>query len=421
MNPKTALDLNPFLLLSVGLAVGLSIAALAFSLARLRGTTLQRRPRWPQAKWIVLPVFGASLLAVCMVWLLYTPVYSATAVVRLSPDSPTIVYKDAKLETPQFPVFVNTEIAVMSGHTVMERVLDNPTIRETQWYKDTSRQTMASGVNGVYERFEEDLSVEPRSGTELIDITFSASRPGDAQKIAEAVVTEYKRLRGDLDKQSDNQIKEILTTEQTTLQMEIDGLIKTRFNSSSRLGTDAPEQLRSVLTQQMSQLENSIHERQRQQEMKEWEFARLQKAGSQPSGAEGTSNLALVSMERERLAREVSLLEKDLVAQRRRVAEAGEVAQDIATQDERIRQKRELYEAVRSRRQQLEIEEKAPARVRQVASAVEPLHPSNDRRPGATLAILAAGACLSLLLLAIRPSDARPGQPEDLTRPPSDV
>src|SRR5262249_54303670 len=87
--------------------------------------------------------------------------------------------------------------------------------------------------------------------------------------------------------------------------------------------------------------------------------------------------------------------------------EAGEVAQDIATQDERIRQKRELYEGVRQRRQQLEMEEKAPARVRVVALAAEPIHPSNDRRPGATLAILAGAACLSLLLLAVRPSDGR--------------
>src|SRR4029079_935497 len=110
---------------------------------------------------------------------------------------------------------------------------------------------------------------------------------------------------------------------------------------SSRLGTDSPEKLRSMLSERMNQMEDLIHEKQRQQEMKRWELERLKKASSQPSGS-SDNVLAVTALDRDRLDFELSMLQKDLERQRVRVAEAGDIAQEIASYDERIRQKREL-------------------------------------------------------------------------------
>ncbi len=62
------------------------------------------------------------------------------------------------------------------------------------------------------------------------------------------------------------------------------------------------------------------------------------------------------------------------------MAEAGDIAQEIARYEEQILQKRELHEAVRRRLQVLEMEGKAPARVRIAAMAIEPSKPDRDRR-----------------------------------------
>ncbi len=79
-----------------------------------------------------------------------------------------------------------------------------------------------------------------------------------------------------------------------------------------------------------------------------------------------------------------------------KLGEAGDVALEIAKYDELIRQKRELYEAVRTKREQLQMEEKGPARVRLVASALEPNRPDNDRRLllSAAALVLSAGVGL---------------------------
>jgi hypothetical protein len=190
--------------------------------------------------------------------------------------------------------------------------------------------------------------------------------------------------------------------------MAIDGLIKTRFNVSRDLGTGAPDQLRTTMSQAVSELESRIRDKVRQQELNKFMLERLRsQAASQPAGGSAPTT-AQISLENDKLGREIELLQQELERQRGRLARAGDIAMEIADYDEQIRQKREFYEAVRTRLEQLDMEDKAPARVRIVAYATQP--PALDRRPLLTLGVLAAAVLLSLLLLAVRPayvSDSR--------------
>jgi len=93
-----------------------------------------------------------------------------------------------------------------------------------------------------------------------------------------------------------------------------------------------------------------------------------------------------------RLERQVELLAKEIDDQRKKVAEAGEVAKQIAQFDEEIRYKRELYDTVRSRIAQLELESNAPARVSVAAHAVKPSKATRDRRM--LLTVMAVGMAL---------------------------
>ncbi|MGB2986090.1 MAG: polysaccharide biosynthesis tyrosine autokinase [Phycisphaerae bacterium] len=110
------------------------------------------------------------------------------------------------------------------------------------------------------------------------------------------------------------------------------------------------------------------------------------------------------SLERQagRLQHQIELLNEAIEQQRRKVADAGEVAQDIAQYDEEIRHKRELYDAVRSRLTQLEMESKAPARIAVAAYAVEPSRPYRDRRLVLTVMALLGAMMLGLGLGYLR-------------------
>ncbi len=95
-----------------------------------------------------------------------------------------------------------------------------------------------------------------------------------------------------------------------------------------------------------------------------------------------------------RLARQLELFGGEIDGQRRKVAEAGEIAKQIAQYDEEIRYQRELNDAVRSRIAQLELESNAPARISVAAHAVQPSKPSRDRR------LLLTGMSVGLALMA---------------------
>ena len=408
-------------------------------------------------KWLILSM--AALLAVAgvpLIWILLPPVYRATAVVRISPViDPVVFHTEKSAMLPFYQSFLNTEVATIKSPTVLDRVMERPEIRETEWFKNAIEA--GDGSSELMEALKKDLEVAPRPGTELIDISFNAAKPREAKTIADSITSEYRKVKAEQEKASSTQLFETLTAEQASLQMEIDGLIKTRFNISNRLGTDSPTELRVQLTKTFSDQEADRNRLQRELEMTRWEQRMLAAAQTRPAGTPGpdrryvsdpdwrrlyiasenarhevelarqqlgplnprmrqlTANAGYAAQlvkDREaqlqetwkanprgfetgqaevrsredldyqarRKQQELTLVQAELERQRGKLSEAGDVALEIANYDERIRQKRELYEAVRSRREQLEMEQKAPGRVRLASLSTEPTKPYNDRR-----------------------------------------
>ncbi len=103
---------------------------------------------------------------------------------------------------------------------------------------------------------------------------------------------------------------------------------------------------------------------------------------------------ASIELQRDRLTREVELLTEEISKQRRKLAEVGDLARDIATYDEEIRQKSELRNRLRDRLTQLDLESRAPARISIASHAIRPSRPVRDRR--AMLSALAIAAALGL-------------------------
>ena len=449
-----------------------------------------------RSKWMILAVFvGLSALMIPWIWLLTGPVYQATSLVRVSPVISRIVFKtEDNGMVPLYKSFLNTQVSVIRGPKVLQRVLDNPEVQQTTWYREPPRtwRTMLGGTPpSQLERLRDALSVQPRRDTELIDVAMTAALAQEAKLIVNATVDAFKKYTDETFRESDILRFETLSNERSTLQKEIDGLVESKFNYAKSLGTLDPEELRSKLATQLSTLEANEQELERQYEMArftlealeatapvegetaddaeqaeevpagpryggdaEWralnlacenarhelDVARQRFGESHPrikqlasdlehgerlrqareldldaqwedalatmgtNGAEGAVTRAQAEWAVKLQARELELLRANITRQQEKVAQAGEMAKRIAHYDEEIRYKRELYDVVRSRLEELEIEAKAPARIAVAAAAIAPSEPFRDRRALLTALVLGGALCAGIALAYLKGS-----------------
>ncbi len=441
-----------------------------------------------RSKWLILGVFvlvaGAALP---LVWLTQTPVYRATALVRVSPVISRIVFKteDNGL-VPLYQSFLNTQVSIIQSPKVMQRVLDSEEVQQTKWYREQPqnwRTMLGADPPNRMDRLREAITARPRKDTELIGVSMTAASAREAQLIVDAVVNTYKRCSDELLQEVDLRRFDTLSAERSTLRQEIDSLLESKFSYARELGTLDPSELRSQLATQLSVLEAERDELQRRVAIAQYQLETLQPAPAETDPADPADadagddeDAALINYARdaewrqlhyayeqaahqlelgrqkygeahpeiqrltadvehtkrmrgEREAqlrnqrhsaavlatapdeqlpldrsqaewnlqvqqRELALLEDSITAQREKVATAGDLARRIARFDEEINNKRELYDVVRSRLQQLEIESRAPARISVAAPATTPTEPDRDRR--IMLSLLALGGALSL-------------------------
>lgn len=119
---------------------------------------------------------------------------------------------------------------------------------------------------------------------------------------------------------------------------------------------------------------------------------------------EPVAALGRLGLERdiERLEQQGKLLASQVDGQREKVGGAGDLAKDLAHYDQEIAIKRELYQAVRSRLSQLEMEGKAPARISVAAYAIQSSQPDRDRRLLLSAMALAAAMMMSVGVAYVR-------------------
>lgn len=416
-----------------------------------------------RVKWLILSVaLLVMVVSVPLIWLLMKPYYKATAVLRIKPVVPRLLFSnEMNGSLPFFASFVNTEMAVMKSSTVLGRVLMLQEVKDTKWYDEVKEGSLVRDRMTHEEALKDALEIRPRLGTEMIDISVAVSDPRDAQVLATAIIEEYKAYNAEMAFSYEGDIKAKLGDEMKKLQQLIDGDIQTKFNMAANLGSISPEEIRIQLTNNLNNLKLTQQALVQELRLGKWQLEQIEATASRP--ADGTTvepdekakilrrtldpewaqlKLDLESAEaaltidrngeahpariklvsgiellKKRMADREKLLEdmpmmvsqdgvvegtgsqtsleytiqrnekrlellnaqvKELEAQ---VQDAGNTARKIAGIDEEIRQRRELYEAMRNRRQVLEVEKDAPtARVQIESAAPLPNRPETDRR-----------------------------------------
>jgi Mrp family chromosome partitioning ATPase len=185
------------------------VAVPAEGLARLAGLT-GRFPPHPapsvadllasilRFKWTILIVWIlVSAPIIAMVWTQIVPQYQARRAIRVRPVIPRVLFRtDENGTVPFYDSFVNTQVGLILSPKVLDRVLEEPKVQQTRWYRSppqSLRDRLRGGPLSRQERLRDALSVRPRPRTEFIDVFFQDPNASDAVIIVDAVVEQYDR------------------------------------------------------------------------------------------------------------------------------------------------------------------------------------------------------------------------------------
>lgn len=188
----------------------------------------------------------AVLLAIgpiIALWTLKAPQYEAYGQVRVRPMVPFLVFRtEDNGIVPHYQAFLNTQVGLIRSPVVIQRALENPDVQATRWYQKESR-TLLGHRKGHLERLRESLSVWPRIGTELIDVSLTTDMPADAAVIINAVLDAYMAYVEEHTDASAKEVLEQLVSEFKVLDTDIRNRRAVIERLGKQLGTSDPEEL----------------------------------------------------------------------------------------------------------------------------------------------------------------------------------
>jgi uncharacterized protein involved in exopolysaccharide biosynthesis len=113
------------------------------------------------------------------------PWYKATVKMEVEPDYPPGEY------TPYDPYFMETELKIMEGGTVLNNVVQALNL-DVKWGKQHGQQV---GTSDAIRRLKQNITLDVLPNTKLIDITFWDRDPTEAAQIANAIAETYSSYR----------------------------------------------------------------------------------------------------------------------------------------------------------------------------------------------------------------------------------
>lgn len=248
---------------------------------------------WWQSRWWILGVAGlVSAVTIAAIWWSITPVYESSALLRISPKAMRIAFKNEENSSSSYyRSFVNTQVSLLRGVNVLQRVLDQQKVQATAWYNEP-RSSFFRDPAPHLERLSKSTSVKAYRDSELIEVSVRAEKAGDAKLLANAIVDEYKKLSDETLREADSQRYETLVEEHNRLSKEIEGLIKTKFTVAKQLGTATPEELRSQLSTHLGKLEQDYADLERTLKLVEGDIQWLAQHDQQRTEPMGTDREA---------------------------------------------------------------------------------------------------------------------------------
>lgn len=245
-------------------------------------------------KWtLILIAILVSAPVIALVWTQTIPEYRARAEVRVRPIIPRLVFNtEDNGMIPLYDSFVNTQVSLMRSPTVLQRVLDQQAVQQTQWYRNTPEtllQRLNSNQIPPMERLRDSLSVRPRPRTEIIDVSFNDPSSGEAKIIVDAVLAQYIMYTGLRSDATRDEIYRKLVEQQQTLAREISGQEMGIAALRKSLGTGAPEELVASKRVHLDQLQVQLSALQQNIAIVEWDLEQTASPDGNDASADGAA------------------------------------------------------------------------------------------------------------------------------------
>jgi polysaccharide biosynthesis transport protein len=194
-------------------------------------------------KWTILLVaLLVSVPGCVLVLLLVKPQFKAEGQIEIRPVIQPLVYDlggRGSDSSPYYHEFVFTQVTIMRGPTVLNRVLDANEVRSTHWYRDSLQR----GVQPSVDALREVLTVQPAGRTTLIDVSAMTERPSDAVTLVRTVLDKYIAFYNESESEDSASRNQQLTVEKANLEASIHEAERQIDFLRSELGTTNPDEL----------------------------------------------------------------------------------------------------------------------------------------------------------------------------------
>ena len=333
-----------------------------------------------------------TILAIAGIWTRVIPRYRATAEVRVRPFIPYLVFRtEDNGKIRRYRSFVNTQASVIKSEAVLLRALDQKEVMQTQWYKNLSKsfvQRLGRNPPAPRDRLRDALSAKPRKGTEIIDVSFMAGSAEDAQVIVNTVLDQYMRYIGERSDATQDAIYDQLAEQYKAMENEIQGREQVCAQLCRSLGTETPQELISAKRIRLDETQASLAElRQKIAVLKSQ--AAPNDTNDAPVEATGTIEHQLAQARQQE-----QFLLADIEKQHTEFDKLFHTAQLLEKENAALLHKHQLFDAVRQRLDQKNMERNAPGPIEVLTRAVTPSEPYSDRR--VLFTVIALGLCLGM-------------------------
>lgn len=209
---------------------------------------------------IILTFLLIAAPAVAGIWMLIRPEYRTSASVRVRPIIPRFVFRTEENGIiPLYQSYLNTQSSVIRSPLVLQRVLDEPEIQKTAWYRGES-DLLGRQPAPPLERLKESLKVRPRSKTEVIDVSMTTTRANDAATLVNAVLDHYLAFIREKAEHEDDGMYRKLVEEHESLRNELEGRENVLARLRKELGTATPEELMSKKRVRLDDMEARLRD-----------------------------------------------------------------------------------------------------------------------------------------------------------------
>jgi len=368
---------------------------------------------------LALLLSTGALMAV--IWMEIVPEYRAEAQIRVHATIPHLIFQtEDNGAIPRYESFVNAQVAILKSTVVLDRVLSEPEIQQTRWYREAPLSPVRRWLDipqaSPLERLGNRLEVQPRPQSETLHISFWDPYSEDARTVLDAVVKSFLAYCDTRSDRADRDLDRKITEQYQALESDVTARNDIISNLQARLGAYDPDEKLSRLGAGLDTIRTRLSDNGMKIDLLKWKQQEIMDLPEETKvpGTSRTSGVLIellggtckdyqegLRMIQTQLAQaeyEKQLLELEYAKQQRQFHEFMENAQMLKVESEARNRKRELLHAVQMRLDQREMEQGASRPIEVLSQATVPATPSRDRR------ILYTAILLVLCILSIKMS-----------------